>query len=169
MQKEEECKRFLKEYSPKVSDEFRTACNRSIERLSQYMNELQSLKATTEEENIFYAIRMNNMNDFLSCFSRKKGVDLTQCNEDGFSPLTWTVKTGNTEMIKFFIDHKEEIDLSQKDRLGYNAFETAVICHNQNICELLLSADQSLARGCSRSLRDLAKENNFENWIAQLN
>ena len=110
---------------------------------------------------MFSAIANDNMNRFLDCFS--SGVDLTKCNSQGYSPLTYVAKNSNNAMMKFFIDH--EVDLSLKDKNGYNALETAAIYHCQDICELLINADKGLLME-SQSLTKLAANDRFENWIS---
>jgi len=53
-----------------------------------------------------------------------------------------------------------------KDKRGYNALETAVMCHYQDICEMLIEADRSLVYE-SQPLVKLAGMNTFTKWIAQ--
>lgn len=116
-----------------------------------------------QDADIFSAIANDNMQRFLSCFSA--GVDLSKCNQGGYSPLTYTAKCGNNAMMKFFIDHS--VDLSRKDDRGYNVLETAVSCHYRDICELLLKADKSLVAK-SGSLVEVSRSNNFEKWISTI-
>lgn len=71
------------------------------------MRALQNIKEE-EETDVFSAIANDNMNRFLDCFS--SGVDLTKCNSQGYSPLTYVAKNSNNAMMKFLIDH--EVDLS---------------------------------------------------------
>lgn len=115
-----------------------------------------------QDTDIFSAIAADNMRRFFVCFSN--GVDLTKCNKEGYSPITYAVKSGNNQMINFFIQH--EVDFSIKDQRGYNALETAVLCHYKDICELLLKYDRTL-QNASSSLVELSKKNDFEKWIAQ--
>lgn len=68
-------------------------------------------------------------------------------------------------MVKFFINH--EVDLTLKDKRGYNALETAAIYHYQDICELLMEADNSLISN-SRSLVEMSQKNYFTKWVSQL-
>lgn len=124
---------------------------------------LQRIK-TVENEDVFSAISGDSYDRFLSCFS--EGVDLNICNNEGFSPITWAVYLGNNEMIKFFIKH--DVDMSAKDKRGYNALETAAICHYKDICELLIETDRSLIYE-SRPLAQLASQNNhFIDWVSKL-
>lgn len=86
-------------------------------------------------------------------------------DNDGFSPYTLAAKFGNNEMIKFLIDHNADSSLS--DARGYNAFETAVMYHYQDICEMLLKKDKSLVHTPHR-IEDLIAKNKFSNWICNI-
>ena len=102
---------------------------------------------------------------FLACFGT--GVDMSSLSRDKYTPLTAAVACGNNEMVKFIIDHTKGMSiLRDKDGRGYNAFETAVINHYKDICSLLLAADPQLPR-ISRSVVELSRMNNFEQWIKQ--
>lgn len=162
IQKEESCRKFLIEYQLKVTSSLQCDYEKCACQLKKHLDKLQKIN-NDEGNDIFSAISGDNMNRFLSCISQ--GLNLEQCNKEGYSPLTWAVKSGNNEMVKFFIRHG--VDLNLKDDRGYNAFETAVIYHYQDMCKLLLDADRSLIN-CRHTLEDLAKQNNFVNWVAQL-
>lgn len=158
---EKDLQKLLADYRPKVLralEQAYYACMKKVERRNK---SLQTLKKENEND-VFAAISGDNMSRFLSCFSG--GVDLTKFNKDGYSPLTWAVRSGNNEMVKFFISHDAGLEL--KDGRGYNALETAVMCHYQDICELLMEADPGII-GCSRNLSELAEKNNFTQWISQ--
>ena len=153
-------KNFLQEKKQEIVYVFTTCCENAIKKNEKRLRALQNIKEE-EETDVFSAIANDNMNRFLDCFSN--GVDLTKCNSQGYSPLTYVAKNSNNAMMKFLIDH--EVDLSLKDKNGYNALETAAIYHCQDICELLINADKGLLME-SQSLTKLAANDRFENWIS---
>lgn len=153
-------KSFLQKKKQEIVRVFTTCCENAIKKNEKRLRALQNIKEE-EETDVFSAIANDNMNRFLDCFSN--GVDLTKCNSQGYSPLTYVAKNSNDAMMKFLIDH--EVDLSLKDKNGYNALETAAIYHCQDICELLINADKGLLME-SQSLTKLAANDRFENWIS---
>lgn len=153
-------KSFLQKKKQEIVCVFTTCCENAIKKNEKRLRALQNIKEE-EETDVFSAIANDNMNRFLDCFSN--GVDLTKCNSQGYSPLTYVAKNSNNAMMKFLIDH--EVDLSLKDKNGYNALETAAIYHCQDICELLINADKGLLME-SQSLTKLAANDRFENWIS---
>lgn len=153
-------KSFLQKKKQEIVSVFTTCCENAIKKNERRLRALQNIKEE-EETDVFSAIANDNMNRFLDCFSN--GVDLTKCNSQGYSPLTYVAKNSNNAMMKFLIDH--EVDLSLKDKNGYNALETAAIYHCQDICELLINADKGLLME-SQSLTKLAANDRFENWIS---
>ena len=153
-------KSFLQKKKQEIVRVFTTCCENAIKKNVKRLRALQNIKEE-EETDVFSAIANDNMNRFLDCFSN--GVDLTICNSQGYSPLTYVAKNSNNAMMKFLIDH--EVDLSLKDKNGYNALETAAIYHCQDICELLINADKGLLME-SQSLTKLAANDRFENWIS---
>ena len=153
-------KHFLQKKKQEVVNVFTTCCEKAIKKNEKRLRALQNIKEE-EETDVFSAIANDNMNRFLDCFS--SGVDLTKCNSQGYSPLTYVAKNSNNAMMKFFINH--EVDLSLKDKNGYNALETAAIYHCQDICELLISVDKGLLME-SQSLTKLAANDRFEKWIS---
>ena len=153
-------KSFLQKKKQEIVRVFTTCCENAIKKNEKRLRALQNIKEE-EETDVFSAIANDNMNRFLDCFS--SGVDLTKCNSQGYSPLTYVAKNSNNAMMKFLIDH--EVDLSLKDKNGYNALETAAIYHCQDICELLINADKGLVME-SQSLTKLAANDRFENWIS---
>lgn len=153
-------KSFLQKKKQEIVRVFTTCCENAIKKNEKRLRALQNIKEE-EETDVFSAIANDNMNRFLDCFS--SGVDLTKCNSQGYSPLTYVAKNSNNAMMKFLIDH--EVDLSLKDKNGYNALETAAIYHCQDICELLINADKGLLME-SQSLTKLAANDRFENWIS---
>lgn len=153
-------KSFLQKKEQEIVHVFTMCCENAIKKNEKRLRALQNIKEE-EETDVFSAIANDNMNRFLDCFSI--GVDLTKCNSQGYSPLTYVAKNSNNAMMRFLIDH--EVDLSLKDKNGYNALETAAIYHCQDICELLINADKGLLMG-SQSLTKLAANDRFENWIS---
>ena len=159
--KEEELVKLLGKYRFQLVATLKDSYNRAVKAVKQHQEKLQQIERE-QDMNIFSAISGDDYGRFLSCFSQ--GVDLSVCNNGGFSPLTWAVRSGNNEMVKFFITH--DADLSMKDKRGYNALETAVMCHYQDICEMLIEADRSLVYE-SQPLVKLADMNTLTKWIAQ--
>jgi len=153
-------KSFLQKKKQEIVRVFTTCCENAIKKTEKRLRALQNIKEE-EETDVFSAIANDNMNRFLDCFSN--GVDLTKCNSQGYSPLTYVAKNSNNAMMKFLIDH--EVDLSLKDKNGYNALETAAIYHCQDICDLLIRADKGLVAE-SQSLTKLAANDRFEKWIS---
>lgn len=157
-------KNFLVKYQPLVIEALGNAYDAAIDELNQYLGSLQRLGTPSGTIDVFAAINGDNFKSFLACFS--KGVDLSVCNSEGYSPITYAVRSGNNEMVKFFIDH--DVDMSMKDNRGYNALETAAMCHYRDMCEILIEKDRSLLNG-SQSLTELAKKNDFEEWVSKIN
>lgn len=161
---EEKLINIMQQYKVKFLNALNDAYSKSVKDINAYNRSLQKIE-TEETDDVFSAISGDNFDRFLSCFS--DGVDLSICNKEGYSPITWAVHLGNNEMVKFFIKH--DVDLSAKDNRGYNALETAAICHYKDLCELLIEADRSLI-GESQSLEKLAsKNNNFIEWVSKFN
>lgn len=156
-----EYKKFLVKAQDKTISSFKQCYDAASKLIKKRLNCMRGIR-NDQDTDIFSAIANDNMPRFLNCFS--SGVDLTKCNSQGYSPLTYTAKSGNNAMMKFFISHK--VDLSLKDSRGYNALETAASCHYQDICELLIEADRGLVAK-SRPLVEVAKSNNFESWISK--
>ncbi len=157
-----EYKSFLKKKQPEIVSIFTACCQEAIKNNEKRLRSLQTIKQESETD-IFSAIAGNNMERFLDCFSN--GVDLTKCNNQGFSPLTYIAKNSNNTMMKFLITH--EADLSLRDQNGYNALETAAIYHCQDICELLLQANRDLVNE-SKPLDELADNDRFKKWISNI-
>ena len=157
-----EYKEFLLDAKHKVIKSFEQCYDAASKLINNRINCMQGIRKE-QDKDIFSAIANDNMTRFLNCFS--SGVDLTKCNSQGYSPLTYTAKNGNNTMMKFFISHG--IDLSMKDNRGYNALETAASYHYQDICELLIDADRGLIAK-SKPLAEMAKDNNFEKWISKV-
>lgn len=134
----------------------------------QAVKELKRINAQLEgiQQNggsdVFASIAADNTEQFLNCFS--KGVDLTTCNEQGFTPLTYIARCSNNTMMKFLIN--QDVDLTMKDKRGYNALETAAMYHCRDICEMLIDHDKSLVDE-SQPLAKLAENDNFKRWIAK--
>lgn len=131
---------------------------KELKRINAHLEGIQQ----NGENDIFSSIAADNTKQFLNCFS--KGVDLTACNEQGFSPLTYIARCSNNTMMKFLIN--QDVDLTMKDKRGYNALETAAMYHCRDICEMLIDYDKSLVDE-SKPLAKLAENDMFEKWIAK--
>lgn len=155
-------KAYLQKKKKEVGDVLAACCTKAESLTAKRLRALQVIKAE-DDSDIFSAIANDNMPRFLDCFS--EGVDLTKCNNQGFSPLTYAAKNSNNAMMKFFVQH--QANLSLKDKNGYNALETAAIYHCQGICELLLKAEPNLKYE-SQSLVELANNDKFEKWLTNM-
>ena len=131
---------------------------KELKRINAHLEGIQQ----NGENDIFSSIAADNTEQFLNCFS--KGVDLTACNEQGFSPLTYIARCSNNTMMKFLIN--QDVDLTMKDKRGYNALETAAMYHCRDICEMLIDYDKSIVDE-SQPLAELAENDMFEKWIAK--
>lgn len=152
---------FLNENYIQANAIFQSCCNKAMADITKRLHQMQDIVDASEVD-VFSAIAADNTEMFLSCFS--KGVDLTVCNEQGFSPLTYVARCSNNAMMKFLVEHG--VDVTLKDERGYNALETAAIYHCRDICEILIDYDKSLIEG-SRPLAELANNDKFEKWIAK--
>lgn len=116
---------------------------------------------------IFSAINTRDMNAFLDCFA--EGLDIIKTLHNGYTPLTYAVKYGENDMVKFFIKHGA--DLHVYDGRGYNAFLTAVENNYKDLCEILLAEDPSLLNTKTAdglSAIEIARLHSFESWLSEL-
>ncbi len=123
-----------------------------------------SVQNKVEATNIFKAIKENDYTNFLHSF--EDGVDMLLCNAEGYNPMTFAVKTGNSQMVKFMLDHNADPNI--KDNRGYNAFHTAVENQYRNICELLLNEDPDLVDTETTKgefAEDIMEKNTFNKWL----
>ena len=128
----------------------------------------------------FLAVKQGNLAELVSALSKdaieddakrpkdqkKNGYDMSKCNQDGYSILTYAVSLGKIEIVKFLLEH--DADPATNDRRGYNAFLTAVECQNQSMCELLLAYDSDLVDTTTSSgetAEDLLQKQTFSKWI----
>lgn len=68
-------------------------------------------------------------------------------------------------MVRYLVEH--DVDLSLKDKRGFSAFETAVINHYRDICEMILKKDPSAAY-TDTPLEELYDMNTFKNYIKSI-
>ncbi len=119
---------------------------------------------SANSSDIFTAILSGNYSKFMDCFTN--GVSLNNYSNDGFSPLTYAVKEGAIDMVRFFISHNA--DIAALDNNGFNAFHVAVIYGYRNIIELLLKEEPTISSSLSSSQKtamQLAEEQSFSNWL----
>lgn len=113
---------------------------------------------------IFTAISSGNYGKFMDCFTH--GVSLNTYSADGFSPLTYAVKEGAAEMVRFFISHNA--DITALDKNGFNAFHVAALYGYRNICDLLLKEEPTITNSMTsngKTALQLAEENTFTSWF----
>lgn len=152
---------FLRKEYIQAKATFHECCDKAMNDINNRLRQMQNIEEIPEVD-VFTAIAGDNTEQFLECFS--DGVDITKCNNQGFSPLTFIARCSNNAMMKFLID--QDVDLSLKDERGYNALETAAIYHCRDICEMLIDHDKSLIDD-SKPLAELANNDKFEQWIAK--
>lgn len=164
IRKEQFCQQYIAEYRVKLSNAMRDCYNAAKAEVEKNNARLQSI-AQVEDVDVFTAISADNYEAFLASLS--KGVDLSQCNAAGYNVITWIAQAGNNQMMGLILDHKDEVDISIKDKNGYNVLETAAICHYKDICQMVIEADNSLVSK-SQSLVKLAEKNDFSSWVSKL-
>ena len=159
----------LKELLVRASKVYEAAIEAGIKYYLQKQSST-SLCITDKVVNIFDAIDQRDFNGFLCSF--QDGVDLSMCNKQGFTPLTYAVHHGNVAMVKFFLDHNA--DCAGLDKRGYNALHTAIQVGSKHICEMLLQHNSMLCtiparlpNGQTQSIQDLLNQSNFTQWAQQ--
>ena len=159
----------LKDLLVRASETYEAAIDAGIKYYLQKQSST-SLCITDKVVNIFDAIDQRDFNGFLCSF--QDGVDLSICNKQGFTPLTYAVHHGNVAMVKFFLDHNA--DCAGLDKRGCNALHTAIQVSSKHICEMLLQHNSMLCtiparlpNGQTQSIQDLLNQSNFTQWAQQ--
>lgn len=120
--------------------------------------------STISSNDVFAAISSGDYTRFMDCFTN--GVSLTTYSQDGYSPLTYAVKEGAIDMVRFFISHNA--DITALDKNGNNAFHVAAIFGYRNICELLLKEEPSIMEtrnSNGKNAVQLSEEQPFNVWL----
>lgn len=169
LQQERQQREALKALLVRSSEVYESAIDAGIKYYLQKQSST-SLCITDKVVNIFDAIEQRDFNGFLCSF--QDGVDLSICNKQGFTPLTYAVHHGNVAMVKFFLDHNA--DCAGLDKRGYNALHTAIQVGSKHICEMLLQHNSMLCtiparlpNGQTQSIQDLLNQSNFTQWAQQ--
>lgn len=169
LQQERQQREALKDLLVRASEVYESAIDAGIKYYLQKQSST-SLCITDKVVNIFDAIEQRDFNGFLCSF--QDGVDLSICNKQGFTPLTYAVHHGNVAMVKFFLDHNA--DCAGLDKRGYNALHTAIQVGSKHICEMLLQHNSMLCtiparlpNGQTQSIQDLLNQSNFTQWAQQ--
>ena len=169
LQQERQQREALKDLLVRASEVYEAAIEAGIKHYLQKQSST-SLCITDKVVNIFDAIEQRDFNGFLCSF--QDGVDLSICNKQGFTPLTYAVHHGNVAMVKFFLDHNA--DCAGLDKRGYNALHTAIQVGSKHICEMLLQHNSMLCtipaclpNGQTQSIQDLLNQSNFTQWAQQ--
>lgn len=169
LQQERQQREALKDLLVRASEVYEAAIGAGIKYYLQKQSST-SLCITDKAVNIFDAIDQRDFNGFLCSF--QDGVDLSICNKQGFTPLTYAVHHGNVAMVKFFLDHNA--DCAGLDKRGYNALHTAIQVGSKHICEMLLQHNSMLCtiparlpNGQTQSIQDLLNQSNFTQWAQQ--
>ena len=136
-----------------------------IRKYQQTAHQAQDVRISmNDSQNVFAAIAKRDYKAFTACFSQ--GVNLNAHSGDGYSPLTYAVKEGNVQMVRFFIE--QGADLSAYDGRGMNAFHTAVENGYRHLCELMLEEDDSLIYSRTeqgKNVVEVYRPNDFTNWL----
>ena len=169
LQQERQQREALKDLLVRASEVYEAAIGAGIKYYLQKQSST-SLCITDKAVNIFDAIDQRDFNGFLCSF--QDGVDLSICNKQGFTPLTYAVHHGNVAMVKFFLDHNA--DCAGLDKRGYNALHTAIQVGSKHICEMLLQHNSMLCtiparlpNGQTQSIQDLLNQSTFTQWAQQ--
>ena len=169
LQQERQQREALKDLLVRASEVYEAAIDAGIKYYLQKQSST-SLCITDKAVNIFDAIDQRDFNGFLCSF--QDGVDLSICNKQGFTPLTYAVHHGNVAMVKCFLDHNA--DCAGLDKRGYNALHTAIQVGSKHICEMLLQHNSMLCtiparlpNGQTQSIQDLLNQSNFTQWAQQ--
>lgn len=169
LQQERQQREALKYLLVRASEVYEAAIDAGIKFYLQKQSST-SLCITDKVVNIFDAIEQRDFNGFLCSF--QDGVDLSICNKQGFTPLTYAVHHGYVAMVKFFLDHNA--DCAGLDKRGYNALHTAIQVGSKHICEMLLQHNSMLCtiparlpNGQTQSIQDLLNQSNFTQWAQQ--
>ncbi|MCQ2195203.1 MAG: dynamin family protein [Paludibacteraceae bacterium] len=137
---------------------------KDYEKMTNSASKKASLSDETNITNVFVAIDKDDIKSFTRCFV--SGINMTDCNAGGYSPLTYAVTKGNHEMVKFLLEHGA--DPTAYDNRGYNAFHTAVENQLKDMCEMLLLEDPDLVDSSTREgegVAELLDKNTFKNWM----
>lgn len=169
LQQERQQREALKYLLVRASEVYEAAIDAGIKYYLQKQSST-SLCITDKVVNIFDAIEQRDFNGFLCSF--QDGIDLSICNKQGFTPLTYAVHHGNVAMVKFFLDHNA--DCAGLDKRGCNALHTAIQVGSKHICEMLLQHNSMLCtiparlpNGQTQSIQDLLNQSNFTQWAQQ--
>ena len=169
LQQERQQREALKYLLVRASEVYEAAIDAGIKYYLQKQSST-SLCIADKAVNIFDAIDQRDFNGFLCSF--QDGVDLSVCNKQGFTPLTYAVHHGNVAMVKFFLDHNA--DCAGLDKRGCNALHTAIQVGSKHICEMLLQHNSMLCtiparlpNGQTQSIQDLLNQSNFTQWAQQ--
>lgn len=169
LSQERQQREALKDLLVRASEVYEAAIDAGIKYYLQKQSST-SLCITDKVVNIFDAIEQRDFNGFLCSF--QDGVDLSICNKQGFTPLTYAVHHGNVTMVKFFLDHNA--DCAGLDKRGCNALHTAIQVGSKHICEMLLQHNSMLCtiparlpNGQTQSIQDLLNQSNFTQWAQQ--
>ncbi len=161
-------KKKVKEIKDEIT-RFKKMVYSSIRRgIKMYKESTDSLDIYESESDgvldVFSAIKTRNMNSFLDCFA--DGLDIVKTLHDGYNPLTYAVKYGENDMVKFFLN--QGANLHVIDGRGYNAFLTAVENNYKDLCQIMLDIDPSLLNTKTKNgetAMEIAKRHSFESWL----
>jgi ankyrin repeat protein len=89
------------------------------------------------------------------------GANVNQKTSDGWTPLMFSCRHGNTEMVKLLLD-KQDIDVNVQHKDGMTALMTACVNGNIDIVNLLNQRQADFTKGCSYSWCDIIASDDDE-------
>ena len=144
---------------------FMSALDLAINEYKNYNSAVNFSSYTEIIPDVFESIKKDDYKSFIRSF--EKGVDISNCNSEGYNAFTYAVKYGHNDMVKFLLEHNA--DPSIIDNRGYNAFHTAVENQYRDLCELLLQYDPNLVdieTSKGETIEELSKKQTFTDWLS---
>lgn len=138
-----------------------------VAKYKETIKEQNAFWKNNSNDNIFNAIDTGDDLNFRKCLS---GVDLKSTNEEGFTPLTYAVRSGNNTMVRILLQYGA--DPCALDSRGRNAFHTAVEFQYRDICGILLGTQYAnqlidIKTQDNRDIWELLEVNNFKDWLKE--
>jgi ankyrin repeat protein len=115
--------------------EIENCCRENLISLLDYF--IQDKGANLKTKNIFLIIASFFDHKHIVAFLLRKGIDVNQQDEDGYTALIWASERGHKEIVQMLLQHKN-IDLNQKGEYGKTALMLASINGHKEIVEMLL-------------------------------
>lgn len=121
---------------------FEGTLHTSIKQFRMSAHKVQDVRVDFgQTTDVYNAIRSGKFSNFVNCFV--KGVKMTDCNPEGYNPMTYAVKHGAYDMVRFLLDNNVSAEVN--DNRGYNAFLTAVQSGQAHIIDMLMKSCPGIA------------------------